>query len=119
MWYDDATLFSAAVIAQPSSAKARLTLGTIAARKAATAAAPQNIAGEQQRQQQQQQQQQQRHLAEAQAHFEAALNLYPTYADALYSLGRLQLETGGPPRRAEALLLLERAAISQPSHTQA
>jgi hypothetical protein len=71
VWYDDASLAAAAVAAEPRSCKSQLMLGTIAARKSGGVG-----------------------VREAEVHFQAALAIYPEYDVALYSLGRLRLESG-------------------------
>ena len=88
VWYDDASLFQAAAIACPSSAKVHVTLGATAMRE--------------------------RNATAAEFHFAKALEIFPEYDDGLYSLGRLYFEGGVPGKEHLAAELLRRALDANP-----
>ena len=93
MWYDDATLFEAAIIACPTSAKIHATLGVTAM--------------------------QGRNATSAEYHFKKAIEIFPEYDDGLYSLGRLYFEGAVPGKGHLALGLLTRALDANPLNDKA
>lgn len=93
VWHDDGTLFQAAVIACPDSAKIHVSLGAKAM--------------------------QERNATAAEYHFAKAVEIFPEFDDGLYSLGRIYFEGAVPGKEHLAEALLTRALVANPLNDKA